>query len=52
MHTVNSGYSAGRGLGVRRKGPRRPLHDPEEEDALVLYTPQQLSAHELLTADL
>ncbi|KAJ7325361.1 DNA repair and recombination protein RAD54-like [Desmophyllum pertusum] len=41
-----------RGLGIKRKGPRRALHDPFEEDALVLYSPPELTAHEKLTADL
>ncbi|KXJ26747.1 DNA repair and recombination protein RAD54-like [Exaiptasia diaphana] len=44
--------SSRRGLGLKRKGPKRSLHDPFEEDALVLYEPPQLSAHEQLTADL
>lgn len=39
-------------LGIRRNGVRRPLHDPEEPNALVLYTPPLLSAQEKLTANL
>ncbi|XP_045104834.1 DNA repair and recombination protein RAD54-like isoform X2 [Portunus trituberculatus] len=38
-----------RGLGVRRSGVRQPLHDPNEPDALVLYQPKELSAHEKMT---
>lgn len=41
----------GRALGVRRQGTRQPLHDPEEEGALVLYAPTELSAHELMKTD-
>ncbi|KAK4320055.1 hypothetical protein Pmani_009061 [Petrolisthes manimaculis] len=41
-----------RGLGIRRSGVRRPLHDPDEPGALVLYLPTQLSATEKLTANL
>ncbi|CAH0762992.1 unnamed protein product [Bemisia tabaci] len=40
-----------RALGVRRDGVRRPLHDPMAPNALVLYTPPQLSAHDLLKVD-
>ncbi|XP_050423304.1 DNA repair and recombination protein RAD54-like isoform X1 [Adelges cooleyi] len=43
-----SGSSLSRALGVRRDGVRRPLHDPTAPDALILYTPPQISAHELL----
>ncbi|XP_035698266.1 DNA repair and recombination protein RAD54-like [Branchiostoma floridae] len=39
-------------LGIRRQGTRRALHDPEEEGALVLYHPPQLSAQEALKVDL
>ncbi|KAK4316731.1 hypothetical protein Pmani_012139 [Petrolisthes manimaculis] len=42
----------GRGFGIRRSGVRRPLHDPDEPGALVLYLPTQLSATEKLTANL
>lgn len=41
-----------RSLGVRRNGVRRPLHDPDEPGALVLFCPPVLSAHEKLTANL
>jgi len=41
-----------RGLGMRRGNyVRASLHDPYEENALVLYTPRELSAHEQLVAD-
>lgn len=39
-------------LGIRRQGTRQPLHDPFEEEALILYSPPELSAHEQLKADL
>ncbi|KAK7099702.1 DNA repair and recombination protein RAD54-like isoform X2 [Littorina saxatilis] len=41
----------GRALGVRRQGTRQPLHDPDEDGALVLYAPTELSAHELMKTD-
>ncbi|XP_077867128.1 DNA repair and recombination protein RAD54-like [Saccoglossus kowalevskii] len=41
----------GKVLGVRRQGARRPLHDPDEEGALILYSPPVLSAHEQLTVN-
>ncbi|PVD23054.1 hypothetical protein C0Q70_16316 [Pomacea canaliculata] len=49
-------YQAGNGLfnralGLRRQGTRQPLHDPDEENALVLYAPPILSAHELMKVD-
>lgn len=40
-----------RALGLRRQGTRQPLHDPDEENALVLYAPPILSAHELMKVD-
>lgn len=46
-----SGLSS-RGLGLKRKGPKRSLHDPYEEDALVLYEPPPMSAHDQLKIDL
>ncbi|XP_050539262.1 DNA repair and recombination protein RAD54-like isoform X1 [Daktulosphaira vitifoliae] len=46
-----SGNSFNRALGVRRDGVRRPLHDPSIPDALILYTPPQISANELLKID-
>lgn len=46
------GCTYAKGLGIKRKGPRRALHDPFEEDALVLYSPAELTAHEKLAADL
>ncbi|KAG7168244.1 DNA repair and recombination protein RAD54-like 4 [Homarus americanus] len=39
-------------LGIRRNGVRRPLHDPDEPGALVLYSLAVLSAQEKLTANL
>ncbi|KAL1117194.1 hypothetical protein AAG570_004521 [Ranatra chinensis] len=36
---------------MKRDGLRRPLHDPHAPNALVLYTPPQLSAHDLLKID-
>ena len=50
FHLLGSSYI--KGLGIKRKGPRRALHDPYEEDALVLFSPRELTAHEKLTADL
>ncbi|XP_071450348.1 DNA repair and recombination protein RAD54-like [Hetaerina americana] len=47
-----NGSLGSRALGVRRSGGRRPLHDPFEPDALVLYEPPELSAHEKLKVDL
>ncbi|PIK51719.1 putative DNA repair and recombination protein RAD54-like [Apostichopus japonicus] len=35
-------------LGVRRTTGMRPLHDPTEEDALVLFAPPEVSAEERL----
>uniref|UniRef100_A0A8C5Q6U1 DNA repair and recombination protein RAD54-like n=1 Tax=Leptobrachium leishanense TaxID=445787 RepID=A0A8C5Q6U1_9ANUR len=40
-----------RALGVKKAGVRRALHDPFEEDALVLYEPPLLSAHDQLKVD-
>uniref|UniRef100_A0A3Q4N2W3 RAD54 like n=1 Tax=Neolamprologus brichardi TaxID=32507 RepID=A0A3Q4N2W3_NEOBR len=40
-----------RALGLKRAGVRRPLHDPFAEDALILYEPPGLSAHDLIKAD-
>ena len=37
-----------RALGVRRTGSLQPLHDPDEDSALVLYSPPKISAHEQL----
>ncbi|XP_021339494.1 DNA repair and recombination protein RAD54-like [Mizuhopecten yessoensis] len=46
------GSCLGKALGVRRQGARQPLHDPEKEGALILYTPTELSAHEQLKVDI
>lgn len=43
-----NGNNSYRALGVKRDSIRRALHDPTEPGALVLYTPPQLSAHDLL----
>ena len=40
-----------RGLGLKRQLIRKPLHDPFEENALVLYWPPTLSAHDEMKAD-
>ncbi|XP_076582871.1 DNA repair and recombination protein RAD54-like [Chaetodon auriga] len=40
-----------RALGLKRAGARKALHDPFAEDALVLYEPPALSAHDLIKAD-
>jgi DNA repair and recombination RAD54-like protein len=44
-------YTGGlqRGLGMRKTGLKSSLHDPNEEGALVLYSPRELTAHEQLT---
>ena len=35
----------------RTSGMKGPLYDPYEEDALVLYSPAELTAHEKLNID-
>ena len=45
------GPISGRGLGVRRMGGRQSLYDPEEENALVLFIPPELSEHDKLKID-
>ncbi|XP_076758634.1 DNA repair and recombination protein RAD54-like okr isoform X2 [Xylocopa sonorina] len=46
------GYQlSGRCLGIRLSGPRRPLHDPDEANALIVYSPPELSEHEKLKTD-
>ncbi|KAK0084275.1 hypothetical protein PV326_006328 [Microctonus aethiopoides] len=46
------GYElSGRSLGTRFSGPRRPLHDPYEANALVVYSPPELSEHDRLKLD-
>ena len=42
---------AGRGLGIRKQLLRKPLHDPFEENALVLYSPPEISAHDAIKLD-
>jgi len=46
------GPTLGRCLGLRRSGSRQPLHDPEEEGALILYSPPELTAHDQLKLDI
>ncbi|XP_015257700.1 PREDICTED: DNA repair and recombination protein RAD54-like [Cyprinodon variegatus] len=46
-----SGPLGSRALGLRHAGVRKALHDPFAEDALVLYEPPALGAHELIKAD-
>ena len=41
------GYNC-RALGIRRNGGRRALHDPDEPNALILFSPPEFSAHEKL----
>ena len=37
---------------MRRSGGRQPLHDPEGENALVLYFPPEIAEHEKLSVSL
>uniref|UniRef100_A0A0A9Z4R9 DNA repair and recombination protein RAD54-like n=2 Tax=Lygus hesperus TaxID=30085 RepID=A0A0A9Z4R9_LYGHE len=46
-----TGGCSGRALGMRKDGVRRPLHDPLAPNALVLYTPPQYTATDLLKLD-
>ncbi|XP_033331279.1 DNA repair and recombination protein RAD54-like [Megalopta genalis] len=47
------GYQlSGRSLGIRLSGPRRPLYDPEEANALIVYSPPEISEHDRLKLDL
>ncbi|XP_028399661.1 LOW QUALITY PROTEIN: DNA repair and recombination protein RAD54-like [Dendronephthya gigantea] len=45
------GSSNGRTLGVKRQGPRRSLHDPDDPDALVLYVPPPQTEHDKLKSN-
>ena len=36
---------------MRRSGARQPLHDPEGENALVLFAPPEISEHDRLKID-
>lgn len=45
------GNLSSRFLGVGRLKCRRPLHDPFEPNALILYTPPELSAHDKIKVD-
>uniref|UniRef100_A0A8C5D6R0 RAD54 like n=1 Tax=Gouania willdenowi TaxID=441366 RepID=A0A8C5D6R0_GOUWI len=46
-----SGSLGIKALGLKRAGVRKSLHDPFAEDALVLYEPPALSAHEQIKAE-
>ncbi|KAJ3090623.1 DNA-dependent ATPase protein rad54 [Quaeritorhiza haematococci] len=50
--TPSGGVRAGTTLGVTRRVniARGPLHDPEAEDAIILYEPKQMSVSEQLSA--
>ncbi|XP_059483633.1 DNA repair and recombination protein RAD54-like [Neocloeon triangulifer] len=50
MVNYTPGYGS-RCLGYRRSGMRRALHDPDEPNALVLYYPPEITAHEKLKID-
>nr|XP_039260404.1 DNA repair and recombination protein RAD54-like [Styela clava] len=45
------GPTLGGKLGLKRQLLRKPLHDPFDENALVLFEPPELSPHEALKAD-
>lgn len=45
------GPSPGRGLGYRRILLRKSLHDPFEENALVLYNPPEMTLDEQMKMD-
>ncbi|XP_033215367.1 DNA repair and recombination protein RAD54-like [Belonocnema kinseyi] len=46
------GYElSGRSLGLRLAGPRRALHDPDEANALVVYTPPEITEHDKMKLD-
>lgn len=47
-YQASSSYKS---LGTRRQGTRQPLHDPDAENAVILYSPPELSAQELLKVD-
>lgn len=47
----STGALGARALGLKRAGVRKALHDPFADDALVLYEPPTLSAHDLIKAD-
>lgn len=38
-----------RTLGIRRDGVKRALHDPMEENALILFEPKEIKEHDKLT---
>ena len=43
--------ATGRGLGIKKQLLRKPLHDPFEENALILFSPPEISAHESMKMD-
>jgi len=45
------GALGAKGLGVKRQLLRKPLHDPFEENALVLYAPPDISVHDTMQLD-
>ena len=45
------GSCNGRTLGIKRQGPRRSLHDPNDPDALILYQPPPQTEHEKLKSN-
>ncbi|XP_024941965.1 DNA repair and recombination protein RAD54-like isoform X2 [Cephus cinctus] len=42
---------SGRALGTKLSGPRRACHDPNEANALIVYTPPEVSEHDRLKLD-
>lgn len=50
--SIIPGYPlSGRFLGLRFSGPRRPLFDPDDSNALVVFAPPPISDHEKLKID-
>ncbi|KAJ8916525.1 hypothetical protein NQ315_000167 [Exocentrus adspersus] len=45
------GSNSTRNLGIRRPQPKRALYDPNMPNALVLYTPPEVSEHDKLKSD-
>ena len=48
IKNYNGSYLS-KSLGIRRSNVRRALHDPFEDNALVLYTPKEMSEHQKLS---
>ncbi len=46
-----NGPLLGRSLGIKRSGCRSSLHDPFGENALVLFSPPELSEHDKMNSD-